>query len=128
MHEIIPSNDDVLAVKVAHKITGEDLDSILDRLDALLARDGPIHVFVETEAIDGIELASLPGYTARAMPLFGQLRRFGRVAVVADQGWVRVGARLESAVLPFINYKTFEPDERALALAWVEGKTEAPAG
>lgn len=48
---------------------------------------------------------------------------FGRVAVVADQAWVRIGTRLESALLPSISYHTYMPEERDQALAWVEGRT-----
>ena len=58
---------------------------------------------------------------SRALPLLGKLDKFGRVAVVADQGWVRAGSRLESAMLPNIKYRVYEPDERAEALAWVTG-------
>jgi hypothetical protein len=125
MLELLDTVDDVLAIKVSHKITGEDLDRIMDRLDTLMARHQTIHVFVETHGIDGIELTSLPGYMARAMPLFGQLNRFGRVAVVADQAWIRSGTRLESAMLPMINYRVFMPEERVEALAWVAGNSGA---
>jgi hypothetical protein len=76
-------------------------------------------VFVETDAIEGIEISALPGHMARAMPLFGKLGRFGRVAVVADQAWIRLMTRAESAVLPFISYRVFEPARRDEALAWV---------
>ena len=125
MHQFIDTADDVLAVKIAHKITGEDLDAIMERLDRAMARHETVHVFVETQGIDGIELSGLPSYAARAMPLFGMLRRFGRVAVVADQAWIRLGTRIESALLPFISYRVFEPDQRDEALAWVTGTGEA---
>lgn len=121
MLEELDSVNDVLAIRVSHKITGADLDAIMDRLDALMAKHDKTHVFVETHAIDGLELTSLPGYIARALPLFGKLDRFGRVGVVADQGWIRAGTRLESALLPNIKYRVYEPDERAEALAWVTG-------
>ena len=55
------------------------------------------------------------------MPLFGKLRHFGRVAVVADQAWMRWGTRIESALLPGITYRTFKPEHRAEALTWVTG-------
>jgi hypothetical protein len=55
------------------------------------------------------------------LPLFGKLERFGRVAIVADQAWVRLGAQIESALLPDISYRTFTPDRSAEALAWVRG-------
>jgi hypothetical protein len=128
MLEELDSIDDVLAVRVSHKITGVDLDTVMDRLEAMMAGHEKVHVFVETHGIDGIELTSLPRYMARALPLLGKLDRFGRVAVVADQSWVRAGSRLESAMLPNIKYRVYEPDERAEALAWVTGVREgAPA-
>lgn len=121
MLEFIDSADDVMALIVSGKITGDDLDRLMDRLDAILAAHEQIHLFVETRDIEGLELSSLPSYTARALPLFGKLGRFGRVAVVADQAWVRAGTRIESAMLPFISYRTFEPCARDEALAWVKG-------
>ena len=121
MLEIIDSPNDVIALRVSQKITGEDLEKIMDRLDPLIAGDGKVHVFVETEGISGIEVSGLPAYVSRASPLFGKLDRFGRVAVVADQAWVRAGTRLESAMLPNISYRTYMPEERAEALAWVMG-------
>ncbi|MDZ4067353.1 MAG: STAS/SEC14 domain-containing protein [Tabrizicola sp.] len=125
MHQFIDSAGDVIALGVSGKITGSDLDAIMDRLDAAMARHSKIHIFVETRGIDGIELSGLPAYVARAMPLFGKLTHFGRVAVVADQAWIRMGTRIESAILPFISYKTFEPAQREEALAWVQGATAA---
>ena len=122
MLEILNSGEDVIAIRVSDKITGADLDAIMDRLDDVMASRDKVHVFVETHGIDGIELSGLPSYMKRAMPLFGKLDRFGRVAVVADQAWVRFGTRLESAVLPSIRYRTYMPDERDEALAWVEGR------
>src|SRR3546814_20102343 len=66
--------------------------------------------------------------TARAMPRFVKLNRFLRVAIVADQAWIRLASRLECAILPFISYRVFEPDQRADALAWVDpAKTQSGA-
>ncbi len=121
MLEIIDSPDDVIALRVSQKITGEDLERIMDKLDPLVAGEGKVHVFVETQGISGIEVSGLPAYVSRAWPLFGKLDRFGRVAVVADQAWVRAGTRLESAKLPNIRYRTYMPEERDEALAWVMG-------
>src|SRR5436190_24370313 len=119
MLEFIASPGDVIALKIGGSIKGEELDSIMDRLDALMERNDKVHVFVETQAVEGMELSSLPHYFSRAFPLFGKLGRFGRIAVVADQAWIRVGTRIESAVLPFISYRVFEPAERDQALRFV---------
>ncbi|MGX7927594.1 STAS/SEC14 domain-containing protein [Tsuneonella sp. HG094] len=116
------SPSDVLAVTVSRKITGTDLDTIMDALEGAMAKHERVHIFVETQAIEGLEIASLPAYLTRAIPLFGKLRHFGRVAVVADQAWVRAGTRIESAMLPMITYRTYLPARRGEALAWVEGE------
>ena len=122
MLEIIDTEHDVIAARVSGKIIGSDLDAIMDRLDKAMAAPGKVHVFVETKGIEGIELSGLPTYMRRAMPLFGKLDRFGRVAVVADQAWIRAGTRLESALLPSISYRVYMPDERDEALDWVLGR------
>lgn len=122
MHVFIESADDVLALTVSDKLTSAELESIMDRLEDKMARHEKAHVFVETRAIKSIEFSGLPSYMSRAMPLFGKLKRFGRIAVVADQAWVRVATRIESALLPFISYQVFLPEERDEALAWVKGE------
>lgn len=124
MLDFITSAADVLALRVSNKISGDDLDAVMDRLEAMLAKHSKIHVYVEACSIEGIELSGLPSYTARALPLLGKLNRFGRVAVVADQAWMRAGTRIESAMLPFISYRVFQPEQRDEALSWVEGKLD----
>ena len=122
MVEFIPSSESVLAMRVSGKIESVDLDAMIDRLETKLEENDPLHVFVETHSIEGVDLSGLGRYAARALPVFGKLRRFGRVAVVADQSWVRVGSRIEAGLLPFIDYRVYEPHERDQALGWVEGK------
>lgn len=121
MYEMIETPDDVLAVRIAGKITGEDLRDIMDRLDVMMAVNSKVHVYAETSAIDGIEIAGLAAHIARATPLLGKLGHFGRVAVVADQAWIRILTRIESAILPHISYRVFEPGQRDAALVWVKG-------
>ena len=85
MLEFIASPEDVIALRIGCSIKGTELDSVMDRLDAIMAAHDKVHVFVETHGIAGLELSSLPHYFSRALPLFGKFRNFGRVAVVADQ-------------------------------------------
>jgi hypothetical protein len=119
MHEFIKAADDVVALTVRGEITGADMDAVISRLEERLARHEKVHVFVEARALDGVALSDLGAQLPRALPMAGQLARFGRVAVVADQSWVRVGSRLESALLPFVGYRVFKPEQRTEALAWV---------
>ena len=122
MHEFIRSPDDTLAVKLTGTITGEDLEAVMDRTDAIMAKHDKINVYCETQAIEGLQISAMPHHMTRAFPLFGKLDRFGRVAVVADQAWMRAATRLESAMLPNISYRVYEPEEREEALAWAAGE------
>ncbi len=122
MHEFIDSPDDVLALTLTKTITGEDLDPVMDRLEAIMAKHDKVHIFIETKGIDGMQLSAMPHHISRSFHLFGKVDRLGRVAVVADQAWMRVASRLESAMLPNISYRVYEPDERAEALAWAMGE------
>jgi hypothetical protein len=121
MHEFIKSPDDVLAISYSGTITSEDLDAALDRVEAMLEKPGKIHVFIEMRGIQ-LQLSAMPHHFARSLPLLGKLDRYGRVAVVADQAWIRVLTRLESAMLPNIKYRVYEPEERKEALDFAFGK------
>lgn len=125
MLEFLKSPDDVLALSYSGTITGKDLDAALDRLEAMFAKPGKIHFFIEMRDLDGIELAAMPHHISRSLPLFGKLSRFGRAAVVADQAWIRVLTRLESAMLPYVSYQIYEPAQRDEALAWALGEPVA---
>lgn len=118
MLKFVNGPDNALGVSLSGVVSGEDLSQILTRLEQQLSVFRVVDVFVETHEISGIQILALPSYAARALPIFGKLRSFGRVAIVADQVWIRLGSRIESALLPGISYRVFEPTERDEALAW----------
>lgn len=113
----------VLAFRAGGKIENADLSALFERLEPMLERGGPVHVFAQIEGLSGLALDGFPAHVARAMPLLAKLPRFGRIAVVADQAWLRLAARIESAVLPGISYRTFTPEQRDAAFAWVRGNS-----
>lgn len=119
MLHFLPSPDDVIALTIADKVTSADVDAVIDRMEVALEKHDKVHVFMEARSIDGLEISGLGGHIARAMPMMAKLRRFGRIAVVADQAWMRVGVRVESALLPFVGYRVFKPEQRAQAHEWV---------
>ena len=125
MSHFLEAPDDVLAYKLEGRITGADLDACMDRLEWCMGAFEKVHLYMETHAITGCEVSAWPHHAARSLPLLGSLDRFGRVAVVADQGWIRGWTRVESALLPFVTYRTYTPDRRDEAFAWVTGEAEA---
>lgn len=90
------------AAKDLRERAGGDIDMLADVRDT--AR-------VSLSAI-GAELANLPEVISLA-------RGLRRVAVVADEGWMRTAAKIEAKLLWSIDYRVFERDEAEAARAWV---------
>lgn len=61
----------------------------------------------------GVELARIP-------QMFRFIRRFQRVAVLADQDWLRRAAEIEGAMIPGLSVKAFVLQDEAAAEAWLE--------
>jgi hypothetical protein len=60
----------------------------------------------------GVEMSRLP-------KLFGLLAKFDKCAVISDTAWLRKAAMVEGALFPGLDIKSFEPDDMALAEAWL---------
>ena len=118
MIEFVHGPDNAIAVWLAGVVTGDDLNEVMCRLELALNVFDKVDVFVETHEITGFEISAMASYAARALPLLGKLDCLDRVAVVADQTWIRIATRVESALLPHITYRVFEPSQRSQALAW----------
>lgn len=126
MLQTVSAPDDVIAVRITGKLEQAEIDALLDRIEARLVRDEPTHLFVEVEDYTGFGAEGLGNELLRVAGLLPKLQRFGRVAIVSDQRWIRWAAKLESAVLPRVHYETFVSSERDRALAWVRGERELP--
>ena len=49
-----------------------------------------------------------------------------RIAIISDEGWLRSAARLESVLLPGVDYQVYADDAAAAALAWVSEEVDDP--
>ncbi|MNF40159.1 hypothetical protein D3C85_284880 [compost metagenome] len=60
-----------------------------------------------------VELSRIP-------QLFRFVRRFDRMAVVADKEWVRKASELEGVLIPGLKIKAFDSIQEAQAEAWLQ--------
>ena len=56
------------------------------------------------------------------------LGKLDRIAIVADEPWLRTAARIESAMPPGVTYEVFSSDKAGQARDWVLSKTDRPHG
>ncbi len=128
MYEFLPAADNVIAFRCSGKLEQAGMEAMLDRIEASIAKHDKTHIYTEVEHFSGFETQGFQDLFKRSGKLLGKLDRLGRIAVVADQTWIRWAAKMESAVLPHVSYETFESHERDRALAWVKGEEERPHG
>lgn len=117
---------DVLVARVTGHLETAELEQIAHRIERSLEARPQTHILAEIVGFSGFDPAALTDYLPRALRMLGKRERFGRIAVVADQQWVRAATRLESALIPGLRYEVFTPDERDQALAWVKGQHVLP--
>lgn len=82
----------------------------------------------KTDFLYTIEKFDFPGIAALGvefgyLPLLIQsISKIGKVAVVADQAWLRTAADIEGWLIPGLTIETFEPQETEKAIAWLTGQ------
>jgi hypothetical protein len=126
MLEFLKSADDVMAMKIGGKLSAAELETLVGRVESELEARDKTHMYMEVKDFSGFDVPAFARYLPHGLAMLGKLGRFGRIAVVADQGWVRWWTRIESALLPGISYEVFMPDRRDVALDWVEGRRAEP--
>ena len=125
MMNFLTSPDDVLAVRIRDGLGPDEMDELIRRLQDKIERNPKTHVFVDIDRFHIEDWKS--GFEAlpHSWSLF-RLDRYGRIAIVSDDRFVRTWSRVESAILPRVHYEIFHADEADRALQWVEGKIAEP--
>lgn len=126
MLDYLPSNDDVIAIRCGGRLEQAEIQSYMDQIEASFAARDKTHLYAEIVDFSGFDPNRFVETLKRSGAWFRNLDKVGRVAIVADQDWVRWLARVESAIMPHVSYETFESAERDRALAWVEGGLDSP--
>ena len=99
-----------------------DKEAVEGMIDQLIA---------QSETVSGgrmlywITEVSMPGIGAwavefRRLPqLFALIRKFDRIAIISDAGWIRRGAEIEGALIPGLAIRGFAPEATDDAEAWL---------
>ena len=126
MIEYLTTATDVLALRVRTPLTQTELAELVERLERALDANPKTHIYVEIDQFSGEDWRVALEMLSHSFSLMRHLDRYGRIAVVSDDRFVRGWSRFESAMLPRIRYEIFHDDEADRALQWVEGKIKFP--
>jgi len=116
MFQEIPANDErIIAFKAIGKLTHDDYQEFLPRLEPLIEKAGTVSVFLELENFHGWDLAA-----AKDDYAFGKkyANNFRRIAIIGEKRWGRWLARFAR---PFTGAEVryFERDDLQQAWDWL---------
>ncbi|MCW6530190.1 STAS/SEC14 domain-containing protein [Sphingomonas sp. MMSM20] len=122
----LSGNADIIIVSVSGHLDKQDVERIMERLDAAFALGGKVHIFAEVTDFAGMPADAWISDISHGLRYLTRLNQFGRVAIVSNQNWIRTASRIESALLPLVSYEVYPPEQRDHALAWVKGESDTP--
>ena len=106
----------VVEIEVEGKVTDADLKATMQRLQEDLERHGKTRILEVIGNFGGIEAQAIWTDLRLGLPL---MKKVGRVAVVADQAWIRAASHL-GRIFTTAELKVFEPAELDQARTWIQ--------
>ena len=112
IEELNGRDGNIVGFKVTGKFTGGEMKAFAERIDAVIAEAGPVHLLVELEDFRGIEMGVL---WEKSKFAFAHLRDIERMAVVGDRAWEEWWVKMAGALL---RAETRYFDETDIDAAW----------
>lgn len=119
MIEVLQSAPHVAAFHFTGTLTGEDYDTCIAEVETKLSLNPRIAVYTDLTGMTGMSVEAMGKDVRYAIDKFGEYSRFARSAVVTERHWLANVSTFAGKFVPTTELKTFEPDERQEAMAWV---------
>ena len=112
-------NEDIWAVRIEGTLVADDIAIAMATLDERLSRPGDVRCYLEAEDMDGVTIGAMLKDMLYGLRHVGDIPRFDRFAIVADQTWLHTLAKFEDKILIGVEVRAFPPEERDGARDWI---------
>ena len=119
MFKVIPNGVNRLDIEMSGKLNAEEMRVALDELvnKSKNIENGKmlyevIDFHLPSLSAIGIEFSRLPS-------MLGLMKKFERAAVLTDKAWLQKASELEGFLIPGLEIKAFNRDQKADAEAWL---------
>jgi len=119
MFEIIQNGANRLDIKLNGKL---DSNAMAIALDKLIRKSEGIENGKMLYVINDFQLPTLGAIGiefSRLPSMFGLIKKFNRAAVITDKIWLKKASEFEGALIPGLEIKTFNLDQKEVAEAWL---------
>jgi hypothetical protein len=108
-----------LEAVVEGRVTKEDVREAFARMDGLMTHSDKVDMLADVRGDVHIELAAIGEEMRHLSQVWRMIGQMDRVALIADQAWIRTIGTIESHLLPGIDYRVFDRDQAAEARAFI---------
>jgi hypothetical protein len=119
MFNVIRRSDRRMDVELEGRLNREDMKIALDSMISEAAGMQHARLLYRIGEFDLPTLGAMHVEISYLPELFRFARKFDRMAVIADQRWIRVISELEGALMPGLSIRAFTPDQEQAAEAWL---------
>lgn len=110
-----------LDIDVAGKIDRDEMNASLDEFVAQSAAIEHGRMLYRIGDFQLPDAGAISVELRRAPELLKAVRRFDRIAVIADEKWIRKASEFEGALIPGVEIRAFRPGEATEAESWLSG-------
>jgi SpoIIAA-like len=110
---------DIWAVRVEGTLGSDDIALAMATLDGRLSRPGNVRCYLEAEDMDGVTIGAMWKDVLYGLRHVGDVPRFERFAIVADQLWLHILAKFEDKLMIGVEVRAFPPEQRDAAREWI---------
>ncbi len=108
-------NDRVVAAKIDGRLTAEDMEALVGRLQSIVDRDEKALLYIDWEKYEGSDL----GVITEKLKNMGMLwKALDKYAFVGDKRWVEIGIKIFDPLSPQ-QIRHFYPDKTDEAWSWL---------
>ena len=121
MFNVTPNGPNRVDIDFSGKLDSEQMEVALDELASHTEGIEHGRMLYRIDDFDMPSMGAIGVELKRLPQLYKLMRQFDRVAVLADQGWVRKVSAIEGAMMPGLTLKAFErsAEAEAEAEAWL---------
>ena len=120
MFKVTPKGINRLDIEMSGKLSSEEMKAALDELVSKSKHIENGRMLYDVVDYHLPSLGAIVIELARLPEMLRWMRRFKRAAVLADKRWLKKASELEGALLPGLEIKAFDRDQKEAAESWLE--------
>lgn len=103
-----------------------DVETLLEFVSTQNKLGGGGNLLIDVTAMSGFSFAAVLEEIGHMGAFLKYVYGLDRIAIISDENWIRTAARLESALLPRVEYQVYDDDEIEAATAWICEQVDEP--